>query len=158
MKKLYCSVIAIGALLALASCKSGKKADQIKVVEAEAIVTDSVGLNDTLKTVFIENLEKYPRDFDLLNNKDFVLRMKQLCGTEYVDIVKHFDTQTPLVETEGIIKFSGGKVHAVPEYQTTVFYDTLKNVLNVVVSRNGQEQLFVEKNDTIHVPEALKSE
>lgn len=121
---------------------------------------DSVALTeDTIrdfKTFVTDNNGQYAKAIGLFEDSLIYLRVKALAGNLYDSIVANYQTESPIVSEEGVYKFSGGKAHDVPAFQTTFYYDSKDDNLNILVSQNGKETLLKEKKE-IPVTETLKS-
>lgn len=124
---------------------------------------DTVAMTDTtdttagdFKEIITSNEGKTALDAKLFDNETFTARLKTLAGAEYDSIVANFNTQTPIMSEEGIYKFTGGKAHAVPEFNTTILYDSNNDNLNVIIEKNDKRTLLKEK-DEIKITKTLES-
>ncbi len=147
------------AVLALAtiSCKQNKTQDQVQtkntlVVQQDSAVTTVVAQ----ESIITKNEGKYPHDLKLFEDKDFGERFKKLVGTQYDEIIKNFNVETPVVSEAGIYKFTGCKQHDCAAYQTTVLYDANNDNVNVFVDQNGTTKEYSEKGK-INYTNSLKS-
>lgn len=147
MRKVF--VLAMLAMVAFAFTACNKT----KAVEENAEdVYEKVSLAD----LFTDAEDQYPRDLGLFDNDAFKARLWEVTGDEYDEIVANFNVQTPVEVADGVYKFNGGKTNAVPEFNTTIYYDSKNDNLNVVVTRNGESVLYVEpEGEEIEIPEAL---
>ena len=155
MKKIFIFGTALVIGLGCTACKQQTKEATPATNDSTQVANDSTAA-DGVKALFTTNDGKTPTEINLLENADLKARMQKLVGGEYDNLVKNFNTVTPIVSENGIYKTTGGKAHEVPAYQTTIYYDANNDNLNVVISQNDKEKTYVEK-DTIKVTDALKS-
>lgn len=168
MKKLILSACAF-SLLAVVSCKkevktesSSNGTDSITVNASNdslaAPKTDSAAspANASSDNIITKNEGKYPHDIKLFEDKSFAERVKKLTGTQYDEMLKNFNVESPVVSEKGIYKVTGCKQHDCPGYSTSIFYDSKNDNLNVSIDKNGKVTDFAEKGK-ITVTETLKS-
>lgn len=106
--------------------------------------------------IITKNVGKYPHDIKLFEDKSITERLKKLAGTQYDEMVKNFDVETPITSENGIYKLSGCKQHDCPGYATHIYYDAKNDNLNVSIDKNGKITDFAEKGK-ITVSETLKA-
>lgn len=155
MKKTFILAATLVIGLGFTACKQQTKEATPATNDSTQVANDSTA-TDGVKALFTTNDGKTPTEINLLDNADLKARMQKLVGGEYDNLVKNFNTVTPIVSENGIYKTTGGKAHEVPAYQTTIYYDANNDNLNVVISQNDKAKTYVEK-DTIKVTETLKS-
>jgi putative outer membrane protein len=155
MKKTFILAAALVIGLGFTACKQQTKEATPATNDSTQVANDSTA-TDGVKALFTTNDGKTPTEINLLDNADLKARMQKLVGGEYDNLVKNFNTVTPIVSENGIYKTTGGKAHEVPAYQTTIYYDANNDNLNVIISQNDKDKTYVEK-DTIKVTDALKS-
>ena len=155
MKKTFILAAALVIGLGFTACKQQTKEATPATNDSTQVANDSTATAG-VKALFTTNEGKTPTEINLLENADLKARMQKLVGGEYDNLVKNFNTVTPIVSENGIYKTTGGKAHEVPAYQTTIYYDANNDNLNVVISQNDKDKTYVEK-DTIKVTDALKS-
>ena len=155
MKKTFILAAALVIGLGFTACKQQTKEATPATNDSMQVAADSA-TTDSVKALFTTNDGKTPTEINLLNNADLKARLQKLVGGEFDNVVKYFNTVTPIVSENGIYKTTGGKAHEVPAYQTTIYYDANNDNLNVVISQNDKDKTYVEK-DTIKVKDALKS-
>ena len=155
MKKTFILAAALVIGLGFTACKQQTKEATPATNDSTQVANDSTA-TDGVKALFTTNDGKTPTEINLLDNADLKARMQKLVGGEYDNLVKNFNTVTPIGSENGIYKTTGGKAHEVPAYQTTIYYDANNDNLNVIISQNDKENTYVEK-DTIKVTDALKS-
>lgn len=130
--------------LLLTSCKFNKNDKNIlpNMDESELPVAEN---KQTHSNIITENMDKYPREIRIFQDKAFTDRLKALTGEEYQTILNNFDTETPIVAEMGTYKFTGCKAHDCVGFKTTFLYDSYEDNLNVVVSREGKVKVYDEK-------------
>lgn len=162
MKKVV-NLLLCGALVTgFASCdpQVKKQHEDALLDSVQAQVENLTGIVDSVAQSELTNLlqeseGKYAHDLGLLDNPLLKSRIEALAKDLAPEIFKNFNTQTPIVSENGIFKFSGGKAHEVPAFNTTIYYDSHNNNMRVDVERNGDVQTFVEKGE-LNVSDALR--
>lgn len=145
-KSLLLAALAMIAF-AFSACNNTKntEADAADVYEKES-----------LEELFVDAEGQYPRDLGLLDNDAFRARLWEVTGDEYDEIVANFNVQAPIEVEDGIYKMYGGKTNDVPTFYTTIYYDSNNDNMNVVLTRDGESELFIEpEGEEIEIPEAL---
>ncbi|KAA2217815.1 hypothetical protein [Chryseobacterium sediminis] len=167
MKKMIAGAFALS--LCVISCKKEAKTESSVSTDTLATVMpkDSViTKNDSVASpppsapapdnIITKNVGKYPHDIKLFEDKSITERLKKLAGTQYDEMVKNFDVETPITSENGIYKLSGCKQHDCPGYATHIYYDAKNDNLNVSIDKNGKVTDFAEKGK-ITVSETLKA-
>ncbi len=165
MKKIIACAFALS--LFVVSCKKENKTessvskDTLATVmphdSAAAPKTDSaMSTPPTAQNIITKNVGKYPHDIKLLEDKGLTERLKKLLGTQYDEMVKNFNVESPITSESGIYKLSGCKQHDCPGYATHIYYDEKNDNLNVSIDKNGKVTDFAEKGK-ITVSESLKA-
>ena len=156
MKKTFILAAALVIGLGFTACKQQAKEATPATNDSTQVATDSAK-TDSVKALFTTNEGKTPTEINLLNNADLKARLQKLVGGEFDNVVKYFNTVTPIVSENGIYKDDGTvrrtKCRLI---RRTIYYDANNDNLNVVISQNDKDKTFVEK-DTIKVTDALKS-
>lgn len=130
------------------SCRENKFENQEKTkIEAtqsgELEVTDEPALK--VLNQIVDNEEKYPRaDLNIFADEEISVRLKNILGEDYDQVVENFNTETPIVSEGKIYKFTGCKEHDCPAFFTTVLYDAESDNLNVLIEENGKTRVFDE--------------
>lgn len=107
---------------------------------------EAIEEENRMSNFFAEHEGAYTqKDLEIFKNADFTERIKKLTGENYAEIVKNFNTETPIVSVDGIYKFTGCKQHDCPSFFTTILYDSNKDNMNVVVDQNGKVKVYDEK-------------
>lgn len=107
---------------------------------------EAIKEENQMKIYFAENEGKYTRmDLDIFSNQEFTNRIKKLVGEDYDEILENFNTETPVVSSEDVYKFTGCREHDCPSYFTTILYDAKNDNFNVLIDQNGKVKVFDEK-------------
>ncbi|WPO90158.1 hypothetical protein [Chryseobacterium sp. HR92] len=167
MKRIIAGVFALS--LCVVSCKKEAKTESSASTDTLATVMpkDSViTKNDSVASpppsapapdnIITKNVGKYPHDIKLFEDKSITERLKKLAGTQYDEMVKNFNVESPVTTENGIYKLSGCKQHDCPGYATHIYYDAKNDNLNVSIDKNGKVTDFAEK-EKIAVSETLKA-
>ncbi len=136
------------AVLALAtiSCKQNKTQDQVQTKDTLVVQQDSAEANAAVhENIITKNEGKYPHDLKIFEDKDFGDRFKKLVGTQYDNIIKSFNVESPIVSEAGVYKFTGCRQHDCPAFLTTILYDAKNDNLNVLVDQEGKITEYSEK-------------
>lgn len=169
MKKLIAGALALSVCTTIVSCKketnsqSSVSTDTLATVMSnDSTVTptpDSVATSSpstVTDNVITKNVGKYPHEIKLFEDKGITDRLKKLVGSQYDEMVKFFNVESPVVSENEIYKLNGCKQHDCPGYATTIYYDSKNDNLNVSIDKNGKVTDFTEKGK-ITVPETLKA-
>lgn len=171
MKKLIAGALALSLCTTAVSCKketntqSSVSTDTLATVlpndSTAAPKTDSVASSSPSSSVSADNIitksvGKYPHEIKLFEDKIITDRLKKLVGSQYDEMVKFFNVESPVVSENEIYKLNGCKQHDCPGYATTIYYDSKNDNLNVSIDKNGKVTDFTEKGK-ITVPETLKA-
>ncbi|RQO41496.1 hypothetical protein DBR39_02365 [Chryseobacterium sp. KBW03] len=167
MKKIIAGAFALS--LCVVSCKKEAKTESSVSTDTLATVTpkDSVSTpkNDSVASpsaasgatnIITKNVGKYPHDIKFFEDKGITERLKKLVGTQYDEMVKNFNVESPVTSDNGIYKLTGCKQHDCPGYATSIYYDAKNDNLNVSIDKNGTATDFAEKGK-ITVSESLKA-
>ena len=156
MKNLLIAATALS--LFTISC-NGKKTTAVDQAQDTVITkTDStlVATPAAHENIITKNVGHYPKDFKLFDDPMIGARIKTLAASNYSNIVKNFNVETPVVEESGIYKITGCKEHDCPAFQTTVLYDATNDNINLIISENGKITALKEKGE-IPYSASLKS-
>ncbi len=168
MKKIIAGAFALS--LCLVSCKKETKTESSVSSDTLATVLpeDSVTTPKTDSTaaaapsasvpdnIITQNVGKYPHDIKFFEDKGISERLKKLAGSQYDEMVKNFNVESPVTSENGIYKLTGCKQHDCPGYATSIYYDAKNDNLNVSIDKNGKITDFAEKGK-ITVSESLKA-
>lgn len=168
MKKIILSVFAFSLLMFAFSCKKEAKtapastgSDSLNTTmskdtaampkkDSASVVSEASGNSIT------KNTGKYPNEIKLFEDKSITDRLKKLTGTQYDEMIKNFNVESPIVAENGIYKVNGCKQHDCPGYATSIYYDSKNDNFNVRIDKNGKMTEFAEKGK-ITVTDVLKS-
>ncbi|KAB1229414.1 hypothetical protein [Chryseobacterium viscerum] len=167
MKKIIAGAFALS--LCVVSCKKESKTESSVSTDtlATTLPKDSVSTpkNDSVVSpssasgaanIITKNVGKYPHDIKFFEDKSITERLKKLVGTQYDEMVKNFNVESPVTSENEIYKLTGCKQHDCPGYATSIYYDAKNNNLNVSIDKNGKVTDFAEKGK-ITVSESLKA-
>jgi len=167
MKKIIAGAFALS--LFVVSCKKEAKTESsantdtlATVMPKDSVITknDSVASSSSSPSapdnIITKNVGKYPHDIKFFEDKSITDRLKKLAGTQYDEMVKNFNVESPVTSENGIYKLSGCKQHDCPGYATHIYYDAKNDNLNVSIDKNGKVTDFAEKGK-ITVSETLKA-
>lgn len=168
MKKIILSVFAFSLLMFAFSCKKEAKTapastglDSLNTTmskdtaampkkDSASVVSEASGNSIT------KNTGKYPNEIKLFEDKSITDRLKKLTGTQYDEMIKNFNVESPIVAENGIYKVNGCKQHDCPGYATSIYYDSKNDNFNVRIDKNGKMAEFAEKGK-ITMTDVLKS-
>ena len=103
MKKTFILAAALVIGLGFTACKQQTKEATPATNDSTQVANDSTAA-DGVKALFTTNDGKTPTEINLLENADLKARMQKLVGGEYDNLVKNFNTVTPIVSENGIYK------------------------------------------------------
>jgi hypothetical protein len=157
MKTSFLSIALLALSLIAISCNGNKKSTSKAYKKEVTTKSDSNAAISSAhqQNIITQNEGKYPRDIQIFKDTTITNRLKKVAGNQYNDIVKNFETQTPIVSVNGIYKFSGCKQHACPAFQTIVLYDSHHDNFNILVIQKGDTTEHNEKGK-INIPKGLK--
>lgn len=167
MKKIIAGAFALS--LCVVSCKKEAKTESSVSTDtlATAMPKDSVSTpkNDSVASpssasgatnIITKNVGKYPHDIKFFEDRIITERLKKLVGTQYDEMVKNFNVESPVTSENEIYKLTGCKQHDCPGYATSIYYDAKNDNLNVSIDKNAKATDFAEKGK-ITVSESLKA-
>jgi hypothetical protein len=169
MKKIIAGAFALS--LCVVSCKKEAKTESSVSTDTLATVMPKDSLstpkNDSVAppppssapratNIITKNVGKYPHDIKFFEDKSITERLKKLVGTQYDEMVKNFNVESPVTSENEIYKLTGCKQHDCPGYAASIFYDAKNDNLNVSIDKNGKATEFAEKGK-ITVSESLKA-
>lgn len=158
MKNIFYSAAAFSILLFSCNKKadesvSAKDSVEVKQTDSTNIATPETHSNTNIIT---SNEGKYPHEIQIFEDRDFADRLRKITGTEYDEILKNFNVESPIVSEAGIYKFTGCRQHDCPAYLTTILYDAQNDNLNVLIDQEGKITEYSEKGK-INYTDALKA-
>ncbi|RLJ23237.1 hypothetical protein CLU97_4471 [Chryseobacterium sp. 7] len=154
MKKIIAGTFALS--LFVISCKKEAKTESsvstdtlATVMPKDSIVspeTDSAAIPSASAFYIItKNVGKYPHDIKFFEDKRITERLKKLTGSQYDEMVKNFDVESPISSENGIYKLTGCKQHDCPGFATSIYYDVKNDKVSVSIDKNGKVTNFDER-------------
>jgi hypothetical protein len=122
-------------------------------IRTDALKTDSAIINpsDTLKSL----VDKSVIGTHLLTQSSITPRLKTLLGTDYDQMVKYWNTETPFTREGDVLHASGCKQHDCTTYSYDLYIDAKNNKINVYKFSNSQLTVFEEDNFRIVLKDSL---
>ncbi|MBF4493145.1 hypothetical protein IR010_11385 [Flavobacterium sp. MR2016-29] len=122
-------------------------------IKIDALKTDSAVINpsDTLKSL----VDKSVIGTHLLTNSSITPRLKTLLGTEYDQMVKYWNTETPFTKEGDILHAGGCKQHDCTTYSYDLYIDAKNNKINVYKFSQSKLTVFAEDNFRIILKDSL---
>ncbi|MBS7254812.1 hypothetical protein [Flavobacterium branchiicola] len=149
--------IAALSLFMFSSCKK----DAIKSVpttDSTSIITESLKSDstithplDTLSTL----VGKSVVGSNFLSKSSVTPRLKTLLGSDYDEMVKNWNTETPFTKQGDILHASGCKQHDCSTYSYDLFIDTKNNKINIYKFSEAKLTVFAEDNFKIVLKDSL---
>src|SRR6218665_248316 len=151
-KTKYLSLVLLSSLVFI-SCKK----EMIKSVpttdstsiKTEALKTDSSVINptDSLYTL----VDKSVIGTQFLTKRSLAPRLKKLMGTDYDQMIKYWNTETPFEKQENILHAWGCKQHDCSTYSYDLYIDVKNNKINVYKFAESKLTVFKEDNFDIEI-------
>lgn len=118
-------------------------------IKTEALKTDSTVLNpiDSLYTL----VDKSVIGTQFLTKSSLAPRLKTLLGTDYDQMVKYWNTETPFEKQENILHAWGCKQHDCSTYSYDLYIDVKNNKINVYKFEKSKLTVFKEDNFDIEI-------
>lgn len=118
-------------------------------IKTEALKTDSTVLNptDSLYTL----VDKSVIGTQFLTKSSLAPRLKKLLGTDYEEMVKNWNTETPFEKQENILHAWGCKQHDCNSYSYDLYIDVKNNKINVYKFAESKLTVFKEDNFDIEI-------
>ncbi|MDQ6471904.1 hypothetical protein RB619_14710 [Flavobacterium sp. LHD-80] len=143
--------------LAIMSCKK----ESIKSVpttdstsiRTEALKADSAVINPT--DTLINLVGKSAIGTHLLSQSSIAPRLKTLLGTDYDEMIKHWNTETPFEKEGDILHASGCKQHDCNTYSYDLYLDIKNNKINVYKFSESKLKVYAEDNFRIVLKDSL---
>lgn len=154
MKKIIAGAFVLS--LCVISCKKETKTESSVNTDTLGAVTpkdsvsapknDSVAASPSRSTdIITKNVGKYPHDIKFFEDKIITERLKKLVETQYDEMVKNFNVESPIAFENGIYKLTGCKQHDCPGFATNIYYDAKNDNLSVSIEKNRKVINFDEK-------------
>lgn len=155
-KTKYIFIVVLSSF-ALISCKketikSVPSTDSTSI-KIDALKSDSAVINpsDTLNNF----VNKSVIGTHLLTEGSIAPRLKSLLGTDYEQMVKYWNTETPFIKEGDILHASGCKQHDCNTYSYDLYIDTKNNKINVYKFSQSKLTLFAEDDYRIVLKDSL---
>lgn len=154
------SILIFALFLSLYSCNN--EANHVEsVTNIDSSFSDSTILKPDSSLTSLDFIRdwkgQYPQQVNMFENSTIQNRLSELLKAEY-DLLKiNWNVQTPFEEENGIFTTSGCQQHDCPSYHSIVYFDINNNNINVVIMKDKEYKLFVEK-DTILLPQSMKKD
>ncbi|MTH15393.1 hypothetical protein [Flavobacterium sp. LC2016-01] len=122
-------------------------------IRTEALKADSAIINPT--DTLINLVGKSVIGTHLLSQSKLAPRLKTLLGTDYDQMVKYWNTETPFEKEGDILHASGCKQHDCNTYSYDLFIDLKNNKINVYKFSESKLNIFAEGNFRIVLKDSL---
>lgn len=122
-------------------------------IKTEALKTDSTVLNpiDSLYNL----ADKSVIGTQFLTKSALAPRLKTLLGSDYDQMVKYWNTETPFEKQENILHAWGCKQHDCSSFSYDLYIDVKNNKINVYKFENSKLTVFKEDNFEIEIKDGL---
>ena len=141
----------------LISCKK-ETVKSVPATDSTSMIThslksDSAVINpsDTLNNL----VDKSVIGTHLLTESSITPRLKTLLGTDYDQMVKHWNTETPFTKEGDILHASGCKQHDCNTYSYDLYIDIKNNKINVYKFSQSKLTVFAEDDYRIVLKDSL---
>lgn len=148
----YISTAIVSSLI-LISCKKEiikevPKTDSTSI-KTEALQADSIILNpnDSLYGL----VDKSVIGTQFLTKSSLAPRLKKLLGTDYDQMVKYWNTETPFEKQDNVLHAWGCKQHDCSTYSYDLYIDVKNNKINVYKFSESKLTVFKEDNFDIEI-------
>lgn len=148
----YISIV-IASSLILFSCKKDIAKEvpttDSTSIKTEALKTDSTTINpnDTLYNL----VDKSVVGTQFLTKSSLAPRLKKLLGSDYDQMVKNWNTETPFEKQDNILHAWGCKQHDCGTYSYDLYIDVKNNKINVYKFSESKLTIFKEDNFEIAI-------
>ncbi|MFB3388227.1 hypothetical protein [Flavobacterium sp. LAR06] len=154
--RMYLFIVALSSFT-LISCKkevikSIPSTDSTSI-KIDALKSDSAIINpsDTLNNL----VDKSVIGMHLLTESSITPRLKTLLESDYDQMVKHWNTETPFTKEGNILHASGCKQHDCNSYSYDLYIDTKNNKINVYKFSQSKLTVFAEDDYRIVLKDSL---
>lgn len=148
----YISIV-IASSLILFSCKKDIAKEvpttDSTSIKTEALKTDSITINpnDTLYNL----VDKSVVGTQFLTKSSLAPRLKKLLGSDYDQMVKNWNAETPFEKQDNILHAWGCKQHDCDTYSYDLYIDVKNNKINVYKFSESKLTIFKEDNFEIEI-------
>lgn len=148
----YISAVLLSSLIFF-SCKkqtieSIPKTDSTSI-KTEALKEDSIVINQNDSLYNLNATSVIGTQF--LTKSSFAPRLKKLLGSDYDQMVKYWNTETPFEKQDHILHAWGCKQHDCSSYSYDLFIDVKNNKINVYKFAESKLTIFKEDNFDIEI-------
>ena len=144
-KAKYLFIVAMGCFI-LISCKK-ETVKSVPTTDSTSIITHSlksdsaiINPSDTLNNLVTKSVI----GTHLLTESSIAPRLKTLLGTDYEQMVKYWNTETPFTKEGNILHASGCKQHDCNTYSYDLYIDTKSNKINIYKFSESKLTIFAE--------------
>ena len=130
----------------LISCKK-ETVKSVPTTDSTSIITHSlksdsaiINPSDTLNNLVTKSVI----GTHLLTESSIAPRLKTLLGTDYEQMVKYWNTETPFTKEGNILHASGCKQHDCNTYSYDLYIDTKSNKINIYKFSESKLTIFAE--------------
>ena len=122
-------------------------------IRTDALKVDSVVINptDTLNSL----VNKSVIGSDILTKSSITPRLKTLLGSDYDQMVKYWNTETPFTKEGDILHASGCKQHDCNTYSYDLYIDIKNNKINIYKFSKSKLTVFAENDFRIVLKDSL---
>ncbi|MNG01137.1 hypothetical protein D3C84_841020 [compost metagenome] len=141
----------------LISCKK-ETVKSVPTTDSTSIITHSlksdsaiINPSDTLNNL----VDKSVIGTHLLTESSITPRLKTLLGSDFDQMVKHWNTETPFTKEGDILHASGCKQHDCNTYSYDLYIDAKNNKINVYKFSQSKLTVFAEDDFRIVLKDSL---
>ena len=141
----------------LISCKK-ETVKSVPATDSTSIITHSlksdsaiINPSDTLNNL----VDKSVIGTHLLTESSITPRLKTLLGSDFDQMVKYWNTETPFTKEGDVLHASGCKQHDCDTYSYDLYIDTKNNKINVYKFSQSKLTVFAEDDFRIALKDSL---
>jgi hypothetical protein len=153
-KHLFIVVMSCSILI---SCKK-ETVKSVPTTDSTSIITHSlksdsaiINPSDTLNNL----VDKSVIGTHLLTESSITPRLKTLLGSDFDQMVKHWNTETPFTKEGNVLHASGCKQHDCNTYSYDLYIDAKNNKINVYKFSQSKLTVFAEDDFRIVLKDSL---
>ena len=144
------------SILVLYSCNGPSQTGPVPANDTVPIAAPALHAIDNSSLEMIKKWKgKTAGEVNMFGDSIIEARFSKLLGQEYLLMKANWNVQTPFEEENGIYNTTGCKVHDCRSYQSFAYFDVNHNNINIVIIKNKEMTLYIEK-DTIQLPDQMK--
>jgi hypothetical protein len=152
----YLFIVAMSYFMFI-SCKK-ETVKSVPATDSTSIITHSLKSDSTIinPSDTLNNLvDKSVIGTNLLTESTLSPRLKNLLGTDYDQMVKYWNTETPFTKEGNILHASGCKQHDCNTYSYDLYIDIKNNKINVYKFSQSKLIVFAEDDYRIVLKDSL---